>query len=97
METNRELIPPDKYCELMRGTQHQTEASCELSQEAQEGCTVDNEVYGMQGHVMSFCTKLPTHNPVTQTTPDAMHTVKDTIVNIFDLITGRDDTELLTV
>ena len=42
--------------------------------------------------VMSFCTKLPTHNPVTQTTPDAMHTVKDTIVNIFDLIMGRDDT-----
>ncbi len=38
------------------------------------------------------CTKLPTHNPVAQTTPDAMHTVKDAIVNVFDLITGRDDT-----
>ena len=32
LETNRELIPPDKYRELMR-TQHQTEASCEFPQE----------------------------------------------------------------
>ena len=30
--------------------------------------------------------------PIAQTTPDAMHTVKDAIVNIYDLITGKDDT-----
>ena len=38
------------------------------------------------------CIKLSTHYSVAQTTPDAMHTVKDAIVNIFDLITGKDDT-----
>ena len=33
---------------------------------------------------------LSTHNAAAQTTPDAMHTVEDVIVNIFDLITGID-------
>jgi len=32
------------------------------------------------------------HDPVLQTVPDAMHTVKDAIVNLYDLVTGRDDT-----
>ena len=36
--------------------------------------------------------RLPHHDPIVQTTPDAMHTVKDAIVNIFNLITGKDDT-----
>lgn len=36
--------------------------------------------------------KLPHHDPIAQIAPDAMHTVKDVIVNIFDIITGRDDT-----
>jgi hypothetical protein len=36
--------------------------------------------------------KLPHHDPIVQTAPDAMHTIKDAIVNIFDLITGKDDT-----
>lgn len=38
------------------------------------------------------CMKLSTHNLAAQATPDAMHTVKDAIVNIFDLITGKDNT-----
>ena len=34
LETNREIIPPDKYRELMHErTQHQEEAGCQLSQE----------------------------------------------------------------
>lgn len=36
--------------------------------------------------------KLHNHDPTTQTIPDAMHTIKDAVVNLFDLITGRDDT-----
>lgn len=36
--------------------------------------------------------KLSNHDPITQAIPDAMHTVKDVIVNLFDLIIGRDDT-----
>ena len=36
---------------------------------------------------------LPNHNLVHQTAPDAMHTIKDAVVNLFDLITGRDDTK----
>lgn len=37
--------------------------------------------------------KLPTHDRVTQSVPDAMHTVKDDVEGIFHLVTGRDDTE----
>ena len=37
--------------------------------------------------------KLPTHDRVTQSVPDAMHTVKDVVEGIFHLVTGRDDTE----
>jgi len=33
------------------------------------------------------------HNAIRQTVPGAMHMVKDAVVNIYDLITGRDDTE----
>ena len=36
--------------------------------------------------------QLPNHNSVDQTVPDAMHTIRDSVVNIFELITGRDDT-----
>ena len=36
--------------------------------------------------------KLPHHDPIGQTASDAMHTVKDAVVNILDLITGKDDT-----
>ena len=36
--------------------------------------------------------RLEQHNPVQQTIPDAMHTIKDAIVNLYDLITGKDDT-----
>lgn len=36
--------------------------------------------------------KFVQHDPVHQTIPDAMHTIKDAIVNLYDLITGRDDT-----
>ena len=34
---------------------------------------------------------LPNHNPLEQTVPDAMHTVKDVIENLFGLIMGRRD------
>ena len=37
--------------------------------------------------------QLPNHNSVEQTLPDAMHTIRDSIVNIFELITGKDDTK----
>lgn len=37
-------------------------------------------------------TKLSGHDSIAQAIPDAMHTVKDAVVNLFDLITGRDDT-----
>ena len=37
-------------------------------------------------------TKLSNHNPILQTTPDAMNTIKDAVINLYDLITGRDDT-----
>ena len=32
------------------------------------------------------------HDPVQQSIPDVMHTIKDAIVNLYDLITGKDDT-----
>lgn len=35
--------------------------------------------------------QLPHHNPITQTVPDAMHTIKDVIGHVFHLITGRED------
>ena len=35
---------------------------------------------------------LPSHDAIQQTVPDAMHTIKDAIVNLHDLITGKDDT-----
>ena len=35
--------------------------------------------------------KLPSHNPVRQTTPDSMHTIKDAIEHIFKLIIGKED------
>ncbi len=34
---------------------------------------------------------LPNHNPLEQTVPDAMHTVKDVVENLFGLIMGRRD------
>lgn len=37
--------------------------------------------------------RLPSHDRVTQTVPDAMHTVKCVIEGIFHLVTGRDDNE----
>lgn len=36
--------------------------------------------------------RLPSHDPIVQTMPDAMHTIKDAVVNVFDLLIGRDDT-----
>lgn len=36
--------------------------------------------------------KLTQHDPMQQAIPDAMHTIKDAIVNLYDLITGKDDT-----
>ena len=36
--------------------------------------------------------KLRDHDSIAQAIPDAMHTVKDAVVNLFDLIIGRDDT-----
>ena len=36
--------------------------------------------------------KLPNFNPVTQSIPDAMHTVKDALLNLHELMTGKDDT-----
>lgn len=35
--------------------------------------------------------QLPHHNPITQSVPDAMHTIKDVIGHIFNLIIGRED------
>ena len=37
--------------------------------------------------------KLKFHDPVQQTVPDAMHTVKDAIEHFFYLIVGRDDSK----
>ncbi len=37
--------------------------------------------------------KLPYHNPLQQTVPDAMHTIKDVVENLFGLISGRRDNE----
>ena len=37
--------------------------------------------------------KLPSHNRLTQTLPDPMHTVKDVIEHIFNLITGKEDNQ----
>ena len=36
--------------------------------------------------------KLPTHNAILQTVPDTMHNIKDVIMNICDLVTGKDNT-----
>lgn len=36
--------------------------------------------------------KLNNYDPTTQAIPDAMHTIKHAVVNLFDLITGKDDT-----
>ena len=35
--------------------------------------------------------QLPHHNTITQSVPDAMHTIKDVIGHVFNLITGRED------
>ena len=35
--------------------------------------------------------KLKFHNPIEQTVPDAMHTIKDVIEHLFYLIVGRDN------
>ena len=35
---------------------------------------------------------LPFHDSIQQTVPDVMHTINDAIVNLYDLITGKDDT-----
>ena len=37
--------------------------------------------------------KLPHHDPLTQTVPDAMHTVKDVLEHLFRIIVGKDDNE----
>ena len=40
----------------------------------------------------SYCfTKMPFHNRNIQVYPDAMHTIKDAIEHIFNLITGKED------
>lgn len=36
--------------------------------------------------------KLMSHDPIKQTVPDAMHTIKDAVVNVFELLIGKDDT-----
>ena len=36
--------------------------------------------------------KLPCHNRITQTVPDCMHTLKDVIEKVFQLLTGSEDT-----
>ena len=36
--------------------------------------------------------ELNNHDPLDQTVPDAMHTIKDAIVNVYNIITGKDDT-----
>lgn len=36
--------------------------------------------------------RLCNHDSTKQTIPDAMHTIKDAVVNLFELITGKDDT-----
>ena len=35
---------------------------------------------------------LPNHDIIHQTAPDAMHTIKDAVVNLYELIIGKDDT-----
>lgn len=35
--------------------------------------------------------KLPFHDPLEQTVPDAMHTIKDAVEHLFNLITGKED------
>lgn len=37
--------------------------------------------------------KMPFHNRVSQTVPDAMHTVKVVVVHIFNIITGKEDSD----
>lgn len=37
--------------------------------------------------------KLPNHNPLKQTMPDVMHTIKDVVEKLFGLITGKKDCE----
>ena len=36
--------------------------------------------------------KLPFHDPMVQALPDAMHTIKDAVVNTYSLLVGKDDT-----
>jgi len=33
--------------------------------------------------------KLPNHDRVEQTVPDAMHTIKDVVEKLFNVVTGR--------
>ena len=35
--------------------------------------------------------QLPHHDPIKQAVPDAMHTIKDVISHVFNLMTGRED------
>lgn len=37
--------------------------------------------------------KLPFHNRLTQCYPDGMHTIKDVVEHIYNLIIGREDSE----
>ena len=37
--------------------------------------------------------RLPNHDAMKQTVPDGMNAIRDAIVNIFDIITGKDDTD----
>ena len=46
---------------------------------------------GCKGHYPFL--RLPNHDAMKQTVPDWMHTIRDAFVNIFDIITGKDDTQ----
>ena len=37
--------------------------------------------------------KIPFHNRVSQTVPDAMHTIKVVVVHVFNVITGKEDSD----
>ncbi len=37
--------------------------------------------------------KLPAHDRIAQTVPDAMHTIKDAVVHLFNVIVGKEDSE----
>ena len=55
--------------------------------------TVASEITRKSGCKGSYpFMKLSQHDPQQQTMPDAMHTIKDAIANIYDLIIGKDDT-----